>query len=241
MNVNTKNDRSIIFSGESLARKIKSLRTRLKLKQAELGRICGVSQGAIYKWEKEDAPSVPESRHLFKLSELAPEAERQWWRDQAARQVGFTVNASSPPGLTDIFPKHLRTIPLLKEARGMGTLALSANQIEREISFPAEWFPEGGAIRAVRVRGEETPEMIAIVDISRRDADRLVGHLVAVETPTGVEIRWLRLVDGEQMLLPFLPEQRIRKLRTHGENSIVGLVRWIGDSAEPPQRGALSN
>jgi hypothetical protein len=79
--------------------------------------------------------------------------------------------------------------------------------------------------------------MIAMLDIGRRDADRLVGHLVAIQTASGIEVRWLGREDGAYLLLPFQPGNTVRVLRAHGENSIVGLVRWIGDSADaPPQR-----
>ncbi len=224
-----------IFSGESLAQRIKRLRKGLQLKQAELAALCGVGQASVSQWERNDDPSTPTSKALLKLSELAPVTERQWWRDQAAEQAGFDLEHNDSSG-TYAVPLTFRTIPLLKSSRGMGTLGTVAlADIERNLHFPAEWFPEGGTIRAVRIQHETTSEMIAMVDISRRDPDRLVGHLVAVQMATGVEVRWLAVEDDTYMLLPFQPGQTLKLLRPHGENSIVGLVRWIGDSVDLPE------
>ncbi len=115
----------------------------------------------------------------------------------------------------------------------MGEVA--SRDVERELYFPVEWFPEGGDIRALRFQGVSATEMVAMVDTSRRDADRLVGHMVAVHTPLGIEIRWLGVEAGTYLLLPFQPGQSLKLLRPRGENSIIGLVRWVGDSVEPPE------
>lgn len=226
-----------ISQQESLAQKVRALRASLHLKQADLAAICGVKQASVSKWESEtvERRSVPTSKMLIKLSEIAPEADRQWWRDKAAEQA-FDLEVGNSLG-TYALPPALRMIPLLKTAKGMGNLSvLLSSDVERKIHFPAEWFPEGGTICAVRIHLPDHPEMIAMIDISRKDSDRLVGHLVAVQTAEGVEVRWLSLEDGVYMLLPFVPGQPLRRLRSHGEQSIVGLVRWIGDSAEPSSK-----
>jgi transcriptional regulator with XRE-family HTH domain len=227
-------------SGATLAGKIYALRKGLRLKQAELAAICGVDQSAVSQWESErpNRVSVPSAKILVKLSELAPESERQWWRDQAAEQVGIGLQDIDVMG-TYMANNLLRTIPLFKKDKGGDVVgSYPSSDVERHLHFPAEWFPEGGNIRALRVLGEGAPEMIAMVDLSRRDADRLVAHMVAVQTPSGLEVRWLSKQDGAYILLPFQPGQALRMLRPHGENSIVGLVRWIGDALDaPPKKG----
>jgi DNA-binding transcriptional regulator YiaG len=215
----------------SLAFRIKTLRGTKNWKQAQLAAFCGVSQVSVSQWEsqKEKSRSVPSAKILLKLSELAPEADRQWWRDQAAEQTGFDLlnGVSSGPG---VIPLTFRTIPLVKGIKGMDTLGtVAVTDVERNLHFPDEWFPEGGTIRAVRIHSQSAIPLIAMVDISRRDRDRLLGHIVAVQASEGIEVRWLKQEDGIYLLLPFQPDQAVKRLRTHGEQSIVGLVRWIGD------------
>jgi hypothetical protein len=65
--------------------------------------------------------------------------------------------------------------------------------------------------------------------VSRRKADQLIGRMVAVHTPNGIEVRWLSFKD-ETYVLHSIHGQVARFLHPHGENSIVGLVRWVGDA-----------
>jgi hypothetical protein len=126
----------------------------------------------------------------------------------------------------------------VKEAARVDVLGeLSPNDIEKNLHFPEEWFPEGGIIRALRVQGEGVAKMIVVLDISRKDPDQLNGSLIAVQTSNGVEIRWLsRQEDGVDMLLPFHPNQPWKKLQKSGEYSLVGFVCCtVGDSAAPPK------
>jgi len=223
-----------ILQEGALAQRIKALRKGMGLKQAELASLCGVTQVSISQWESlnPERTSVPTSKALIKLSELAPEADRQWWRDLAVGQAGFEgINILEAPRLTS----PLRSIPLIKHPKQVATLAsFSPAEVERNLQFPSEWFPEGGDIRAVRISRPAMPDLIAMIDVTKRDADRLVGHMVAVETLSGVDVRWLSLDDGMYMLHPFKFGQEIKRVRTHGENSIVGLVRWLGDSIDSP-------
>ena len=111
--------------------------------------------------------------------------------------------------------------------------------------MPSDWFPEGGTIRAVRINGLSISPIvggsyIALIDISYRDADRLVGCMVAIQSPDGIEVRGLRKDGATYMLVPLRddPDHPIRVLRHHGENSIIGkVVRWIGEPAPLKRRG----
>ena len=214
--------------GTPLGDRIRGLRKSCGFTQTQLAALLGVRQSAVARWEKGD--DRPVARTLVRLSELANSTDRQWWRDQAAEHIGFEPNN----GLgTFAVQSALRPIPLLKDVKQVAALgAISPNDVERFLQFPAEWFPEGGEIRAVRVKGQSVSDLLAMVDVSKRDADRLAGHMVAVQTPTGIEVRWLVAEGNGFILLPFTPGQPVRLLKFLGENSVIGLVRWVGDA--PP-------
>jgi len=212
--------------------KIKDLRLDRKYNQQPLADLCGVSRVQVSRWEH--GLDLPSAAALLKISELVPESERGWWRDQAADKIGLDVYASD---LSDFFllSRDMRFIPFLKEAKRLSlSSAILPSDIERTLHFPAGWFPEGGEIYAVRVSGAGS-QLIAMVDVSRRDASHLVGKMIAVETPSGIEVRWLRLEEATYILWPFQPEQTLKLLSSEGENSIVGLVRWVGPADEAPQ------
>lgn len=221
--------------GESLAHKIKDLRKSKGLTQPDLAALCGVSQASVSQWESENDKrnSIPTSKSLLKLSELAPESERQFWRDLAAEQVGFDLEASDISGLPS-FSQKLRLVPLLKEGSKVDALGvLSPNDIERELHFPEQWFPGGGVIRALHVQGKGMEKLIALVDISRKDPGQLIGSLVATRTTTGIEVHWLGRNKNALVLLPFHPNQPVILLQESGEDSLVGFVCCtVGDG--PP-------
>ena len=96
--------------------------------------------------------------------------------------------------------------------------------------------PVGRELKVARIVGHRTAEMIAMIDITRQDADRLVGNMVAVRTPDGIEVRWLDQEDGLYLLYPFHRGQTLSRLRQCGDGSIVGQVRWIGNAIVPGMR-----
>jgi hypothetical protein len=96
----------------------------------------------------------------------------------------------------------------------------------------SEQTQEDEVLRWRRVVGGETSEMIALVDISRTDAEELVGQLVAVTTSVGTEVRWLLRVCGVYLLHPSRPGQATAPLRPRGEWSLAGRVRWFGQGAD---------
>lgn len=225
-----------IFKGESLAQKIKALRKSCQLKQKDLAALCGVTQTSVSQWEseREEKVAIPTAKALMKLSELAPEADRQWWRDQAAEEAGLDAIDDMYP-VSHPFPRAFRTIPLIQNTEKVGTLGtLALADIEQNLFFPSECFPSGGAIQATRIEGKSASDMIAMIDISRRDAAGLVGDMVAVRTVTGVEVRWLGHEENTFLLLPFRPGQTLRLLRHDGEGSIIGRVCWVGNAIAPP-------
>lgn len=243
MRVN-KNKTEVLSSNTTgaLALKIKELRRRAGLKQAQLAEICGVSQVAVSQWERSEGAAVPTSKALVKLSELASEDDRQWWRDLAAEQSGFDAGVNNP---LEIVPSHEKTITvaLVKIASKVGILGQMKNEdVEQYLTFPASWFPGGGIIRATRVKGNlNHPHveggLIALIDISRRDPDRMVGSVVATHSTSGIRMSYLSKDGDVYMLQPVMdePNRQARILRMTGENSIVGQVlKWIGDAVSVP-------
>lgn len=215
-----------------LAEAIRSLRKSVAPTQTSFAQMVNLPhQSSISRWENDI--DKPPASVLLKLSDLAPLADRQWWRDRAAEQAGIEAIVSNTSGALEI-PLHFRMIPLLLNSARLGQMATPAlDAVEQNLHFPPELFPEGGKIEAVRIDGAGTAKLLAIVDVSRHDADRLVGEMVAARTATGIEVRWLECADGVYLLMPFHPSQQIRRMKHTGEGSIAGAVRWVGTSITP--------
>jgi transcriptional regulator with XRE-family HTH domain len=225
---------------EELSKRIRMLRKSLGLNQKDFGSLCDVKQVAVSQWEAGDR--IPGSKALFKMSEVATLADRQWWRDRAAEQAG--VDISAPDAAFGAFevPALVTKIPLIPNHQKVGTKVgpVSVADVERILYFSSDLVPEGGKLEAARITSSTT-ELVAVIDVSRQDAEHLVGKMVAVRTVEGIEVRWLAREDGTLFLLPFQPGQRVKPMRYKGEWSIVGAVRWLGEAphsekAEPGKR-----
>jgi DNA-binding transcriptional regulator YiaG len=213
--------------------RIRALRRSLEMNQKEFGAICGVGQVAVSDWENRKNPKVPSSRALFKMSEVAPASERQWWRDRAAEQAGVDIGIQNPTSGAFEVPSLVTKIPLIKDPQKVGKLgSVTGVDVERVLSFSPDLFPEGGKIEAVRILSHKA-DLIAVIDVSRQDAEHLIDKMVAVRTVFGIEVRWLTKEDGIPLLLPFQPGQTVKPMRYKGEWSIVGAVRWLGDVPFP--------
>ena len=73
--------------------------------------------------------------------------------------------------------------------------------------------------------------MIGMIDVTRKDADRLIGCIVAVHTVCGLEA--MKVVDsrrdGVYLLRPLRSDVDPLIVQPDGEGSILGrVVRWIG-------------
>ena len=225
------------MSLRELPLRIRALRKSLGLKQKDFGARLGVKQVSVSQWENEENPAVPAAKILLKMSEMAPLAEVPWWRDRAAEQVGVDAVISTTSGALAV-PELTRKIPLFLNPKMVGTVATPAQaDVEQFLQFSPDLFPEGGMMEAVRVMVHASRELVAVVDVSRHDADRLVGNMVAVRTATGIEVRWLEREGGIYLLLPFHPGQQPRALRHSGDGSVVGVIRWIGNSIPRPPAG----
>lgn len=218
--------------------RMRILRKSRGLTQVDLAELLGVAQSQVTKWEKHGSP-MP-SGIMVKLSELVPDGpERQWWRDQAARRAGFAEDIEGKPSIG--FPlssvTSTRIIPLVTNPLKVGVLGqMDIAEIKENLQLPSHWFSDGGVIRAVEINIPLSPliagEHIALIDISRRDPDRLVGCVVATRTVTGIEVRLLEKDRETYLLLPLYEGAgRARVLKQDGEDSIVGQVlKWIADA-----------
>lgn len=186
---------------------------------------------------------MPPASAFVKMSELAEEGERQWWRDRAAMQAGLTESPESnvvPQKGSIVSPAPDRNIPVISPTKVGDLGSVNPQDVEESLRLPANWFSMGGVIRAVRVHDNPISPVIsgdylAILDVSRRDPDRLTDCIVATRTVEGIAARWLRR-DGNVYFLEPLREGTapLRVLKHDGEDSIVGQVlKWIGDAPAP--------
>lgn len=230
-------------SAEAIGQRVRSLRKSLGLKQPQFSKLVStqlfpVSQSLVSRWESGER--IPPAPALSRMAKLAPDQEQQWWRDRAAMVAG--IDQPSESNVTSQSKQRISSasgliIPVINPKR-LGDLGpVSAANVELEMRLPSSWFPMGGEIRAVRLR--ESPispvvagEYLAILDVSRRDPDRLVDCVVATRTPDGIAARWLRK-DADVYFLQSVNDLSAppRVLRHDGEDSIVGqILKWIGDA-----------
>ncbi len=205
-----------------LADRFRLLRKSLGATQTALAAQLGVHQSAIARWE--GGGQVPTPAVLMKMSELAPEQDRQWWRDQATEQAGI-FNTSIPLSAPD---RERKIFFLSAEEVGLPDSMLNPKAV---LTFPEEWFPQGGIIHAAQISSPAPSPFpgvstIALIDVSRRDPDRLRGKLVAAYTGAGIEPMKLRQLKNSWFLVPMqeTEENPARSLRHHGEYSIAGLI-----------------
>jgi len=241
------------------ALRLRALKAALGLKnQGELAAALGTDQGTVSKWMNGKSRPLPEV--FTRMAALAQGADKIFFLDQAGIPAEFFDGA---PMLMELrgpstvivsralqeestaselcTSKEPRTIPLLKSPKKLGSKSLISDNVELCLSLPATWFPENSDLQAVRFAGSFSPfisgDLIALVDISRKDADRLIGCVVAVKTPTGVEPMTVHKDGPTCFLVPLHEdtEHPVRVLRHSGPWSIVGRVlKWMGDA--PPAR-----
>jgi transcriptional regulator with XRE-family HTH domain len=236
---------------DGVRERLRSLRKSRGLNQSQFAKLLGVSQSSVAKWESGDlTPSAP---CFVQMSELAEAKDRQWWRDRAAAAAGFQhAQGNEIAPRSDAVPnREARMISLINPAKVGDLGSVSSTFVEAQLRLPASWFPMGGEIRAVRVHDHPispavSGEFIAIVDISRRDPDRLVDCVVATRAVDGIAPHFLRKNRDVYFLQPLQPDSgQVRVLRhDDGEDSIIGqILKWIGNApgAELPAAVIPSN
>jgi transcriptional regulator with XRE-family HTH domain len=251
--------RHISAGNNTLPEKLKHARKDLlKLTQAELAEKLGTSQSGIAKWEKGEHRPLPQQfvkiarllagkmEALYFYSEAG--VPKSFFEDEAAPMPAILIDTTEGTGesLSDNFDTFRPlvtggaevTVQLLRNTQKLGDpQAVHAQDVLQNLTFPSNWFPKGATIQAVRFPHEISPfvtgEVIALVDTSRRDPDRLAGSIVVVRTPTATEPMTLRKDGATYFLVPLHEDatHQVRVLRHRGTWSIIGKVlKWIGDA-----------
>jgi transcriptional regulator with XRE-family HTH domain len=234
------------------AKRINALRTGLKLNQQAFAKALRVDQTTISKWESGKLRPSPDM--FLRLAKRADGVEKLYFLDEAGLPPNFLTggpmtqgvfNAATEMVADSLLPSdktlvvfqsksNLRNVPLITHSKDLGDVNAP---MDLAIAIPSEWLPKNADVQAVRVSERIAPfaigELICLVDVSRRDPDRLRGCVVAVRTSDGIAPMRLREDDHTYVLVPLHPESKytMHLLRATGDWSIVGrVVRWIGDA-----------
>jgi SOS-response transcriptional repressor LexA len=214
-------------SRPEIAGAFRAARKSIGLSQEELACVIGGSQDAISRWERGiDSPPVSA---LIALTEMLPEEERAWWREQTGQHSAKKV--------TEDGEQNVRLVPLLRDAIAAGSgRIVDEQEVVAQIPFLSQWLPKGGSLYALKVRGESMAPIIndgnvVIVNIRQRDPAKLVERMVCAREGDFVTVKWLRRDGNTYLLVPqhTSPAYPVRIMRRVGDFSIVGeVVKWIG-------------
>jgi transcriptional regulator with XRE-family HTH domain len=239
-----------------VASRIEEVRTSLGMNQTIFAEKLGTRPSSVSKWEA--GKNKPSPDVFVKIARLADGDQKLFFLEEAGVPLeyfeGAPMLSEIQEAATKVVAGSLRsgsttleeypmtdtpyTIHLLKNPKKLGDPDdVLASNVEIAFNLPAQWFPKDSAVRAIRFEGEISPfisgELIALVDVSRKDPDRLLGCVVAVRTTNGVEPMKLRKDGHTWFLVPLREdaEHPVRVLRHDGAWSIVGKVlKWIGDA-----------
>ncbi|ACO33701.1 DNA-binding protein [Acidobacterium capsulatum ATCC 51196] len=249
---------------DQVAKNIKALRERLEMSQQRFALALGVDQGSVSRWERGKIRPTPET--FARMAKLSDDEKKLYFLEEAGVPASYFLGEKMLPemlfaaseavakSLEDsnqvtatkgIFTpqESLSIIPYVQDPLKVGTKeAMSTSS--SILQFPSSWLPLEGTLQATRFPNPGIPymstEVIGIVDVSRRDPDRLVGCIVAVIGYEGLEAMVLRRDGTTYLLLPIGAESsRVRVLKSHGVGSIAGRIcKWIGDAPEPKNKKA---
>jgi transcriptional regulator with XRE-family HTH domain len=211
-----------------LGPKLKEIRTLLGKGQAEFAELFGVNQSQLARWEGNDRP-MPLSA-VMQVAGIAPVEKKKEWLD-AAGLVGPNEDSKRKA--------DGRSVPILKDAAAIGTLkAAQAKEIEKIWDVPRDWLPSSGVLQAIRAPDDGMQPVIGkgylcVVDVSARDARRLVNKIVIARDERGVYIRWLRRDLGQDILQPENRQHPLKALDARKNFGLIGeVVLWVGKLAE---------
>jgi SOS-response transcriptional repressor LexA len=207
--------------------KIRQLREYCRLRQEDLAVACGVSRGAVARWEAGE--DMPPPRVFVVLAKYAISQDQRWW------WLGLAgIEKKDLEGIQQV---NIKMVPLLKDSIAAGTpRAVDESEIERQLIFPTEWLPQTGTVTALRVAGDSMSPLIdsgyiVLVDTSQRDPKKLINKMVAAREADEVTIKWLRQEGRFFHLVPqhTSPRHPIRILTPESDIAIIGeVIRWIG-------------
>jgi transcriptional regulator with XRE-family HTH domain len=247
------------LSSSPVAARIEEVRSSRGMTQTAFAEALGTKPSSVSKWEA--GRNRPSPDIFVRIARLAEGEAKLFFLEEAGLPLQYFEGA---PMLSDVHrvatavvADSLRersttlgdqrvndtpcTIHLLKNAEKLGDSdAAQAANVELALSLPSAWFPAEADIQAVRFASPQpgfiTGDLIALVDVSRRDKDRLIGCVVVVRSPNGPEPMKLRKDAGTYLLVPLIEDadHPVRVLKQAGNWSIIGKVlKWIGDAPSP--------
>ena len=165
--------------------RIRGMRRAKGLNQTEFAKLFGVTQVAVSRWEKGD--DLPNHIALAKLAAMTSDEDLRQ-RLLAETGIESLTGTSFSRGLADM----VRAVPLLRDPVAAGTpRATDEREIEQTLVLPKAWFPLGGELYAVRIRGDSMAPIvndgyIVIINTAVRDPKRLVEKMVAAREGRGL-------------------------------------------------------
>ncbi|HEX4039055.1 MAG TPA: helix-turn-helix transcriptional regulator [Acidobacteriaceae bacterium] len=245
-----------------VSRRIRELREQLGLNQTEFAARLGTVPSSVSKWEAGRARPLPEM--MVALARLSDGAMKLFFLEKAGVPDAFFMGdpmlpemlhaatatiaralpkGNSGAGTIEDLPAQpsVPTIPLIRIPSKVGTReAVLPGNVEAMLPLLPEWMPDHGFIQAARFPNPGSlfiqGDLIGLIDVNRRDPDRLVGCVVAIRSDGGLKPMTLRK-DGPTYLLDSLQAGAgAQVLRHSGEGSIVGrIIKWIVDTPAPPE------
>jgi len=235
------------------ARRIESLRKRLKISQGELARRMQCSAMTISRWER--GLLAPSSDHYVQLGKLSNKQDCWFFWERAGIQVADVVRAlpervmaklpapqleAAHAGVSamDRESKRMIAVPMLKAVAGShGThgdrkLGLGVVDASRIMGAPADWCPNPRYTSLLRVRGHSMQPLIpdgAIVAVDSFDTDgmNLDGKIVVVTNDEkGICVSRLRRYAELQVLEPENREYEPIVVDREHDWRILGRVLW---------------
>jgi SOS-response transcriptional repressor LexA len=217
-----------------LAEAIFKLRKSRRQTQIEVSKELGVYQSAIVRWER--GIDMPPTKALLMLSEMAPESEKQWWRDQASARVGFDLEGAEvphPPPSQKEKEDLYAQIKVYKSA-GAGAFRSVDEMPDHTVMFPRAWLPSRQKMVGLLVHGNSMSPLIedgfiVIADLTRNTKTLALNHIVAASDGYGVAIRYLVEIGGSLWLQPHNMNVENRAVPVGRDMRIIGVVvKWIG-------------
>lgn len=217
---------------------IKLARKSLGMTQVEFANALGSSQSNVTGWES--GRNVPGGDNLVKIAALTTDESL---KARLLEASGLAEFVSRPASNLSTCGYPTISIRLLRDPAAAGTARMvDESEVERLLVLPKFMFPEGcGEIVAIRVKGDSmapmiSPRSIVYIDVSQREAKRLVGSVVAARIDDGVTIKLLRKSRNLYLLIPYhvSPRHEVIPLSDLAGDAIIGKV--LGWYSEPPEK-----
>jgi len=242
------------------AKRILTLRRRLKMSQSELGKQMNASAMAVSRWER--GVQEPPANVYIQLGNLTGDPECWYFWGQAGlssddllrvlpaiksrmrknRMIRLEVVHAGSRRV----PKHaahLVAIPVLPIVAathgGTGDPVDKLNHVPPEsmLAAPSQWCPNPAYTSCLRVRGRSMMPLIhdgyiVVIDTSQTTHSDLYGQIVvAAHKEYGLMVSRLQRFDSTEVLVPENREYESTAVSTNGWRIVAKILWWIGRSA----------